>query len=216
MYADQLTVNGETFVGLMGLASDRYAVISPHFKSDSVLGVPTVKAKACGTYLNGLFCAGNSNGILVTHMVQEQELLAMKSFMGALGVEVLQLQGLYTALGNLIACNDRGALVSSSIRDYGSIEDALGVEVVSGDVRGHLEVGSYIAATNRGFLAHPCAEAQLDKIKDALKVGGMVGTVNRGVPYVRTGLIANSNGYITGGDTTGIEMQRIEDALGLV
>ncbi|MFH1055082.1 MAG: translation initiation factor IF-6 [Candidatus Altiarchaeota archaeon] len=215
MHADQVTVHGEDFIGLLGTASDRYAVISPEFEFSEILDVPTLKTKIYGTKLVGIFCTGNSNGVLVPYFISDTEFAAMVAFMKPLGVEVMKVKDKYTAVGNMVAANDKKAFISNSLtRDYKEIEDALGVEAVLGDVGGHIEVGAYIFATNKGFLAHPDAESQLPQLKELFKVGGMVGTVNCGIPYVKSGLIANSNGYITGGRTTPIEMQRIEDALG--
>ncbi|RLF51129.1 MAG: translation initiation factor IF-6, partial [Thermoplasmata archaeon] len=44
----------------------------------------------------------------------------------------------------------------------------------------------------------------------------MVGTVNHGAPLIGSGIIANSHGAIIGSLTTGIEMNRIEEALGFL
>ena len=208
---------GEDYVGLLGLATDKYAVVSPHFEQEEMLSVPTLKVKMYGTNLIGMFCTGNSNGILVPYFIEDREYEALTSFMRPLGVEVQKVEDRYTAVGNMIACNDRKAFISSSLtRDFKEIEHALGVEAIPGDIAGHIAVGSYVFPTNKGFLAHPAAENQLKQIKETFSVDGMLGTVNCGVPYVKSGLIANSNGYITGSMTTPIEMQRIEDALGFV
>jgi translation initiation factor 6 len=215
MIAQQLMVEGETFVGLIGLATDKYAILSPQFRQDDALGVPTLKTKAYGTNLIGMFCQGNSNGILLPYFVTNEELQAVKDFASKLGVAVGRVNEKYTALGNMIACNDRAAFVADEIRDYKEIKDVLGVEVLCGDIGGRMEIGAYVLPTNKGFIAHPDAEKKLQELESIFKVKGMVGTVNCGVPYVKSGLIANSNGYITGMRTTGIELQRIEDALGL-
>ncbi len=200
----------------MGLATNRYAVLAPDFTGEEVLDVPVLKAKVYGTNLVGMFCAGNSNGLLVPYFTSDHEVGELEKFCSQHGAEVARLGGKYTALGNLIACNDRGAYVSRHIRDLDTIRDTLGVEVTVGDVGGHSEVGAHLLATNKGFIAHPDAEDRLDELKDVFGAAGMVGTVNFGVPYVKAGLIANSRGYITGTRTTGIELQRIDDALGFM
>jgi len=43
-----------------------------------------------------------------------------------------------------------------------------------------------------------------------------VGTVNFGSPYVGSGCIATDQGAWTGSHTAGPELNRIEDALGLI
>jgi len=216
MIAEQVCVEGENFVGLLGFASDGYAVVSPAFELDEVLGVPTLKTKVYGTGLVGMFCTGNSNGILLPYFVTDNEYEAITRFAKRMGINAHRLNDKYTAVGNMIAVNDKKAYVSEVIRDYKAIEDTLDVEAFTGSIGGRIEVGAFLFATNKGFLAHPDAERHLAEIKAVLGVPGNIGTVNCGVPYVKSGLIANSNGYVTGAKTTGIEMQRIEDALGLV
>jgi translation initiation factor 6 len=217
MFSDQVTVRGEDFIGLLGFATDTYALICPDFKSDSVLGVPTLKTKAYGTSLVGMFCTGNSKGIIVPYFVSDTEYETIVNFMKPLGVEALKIDDRYTAIGNMIALNDKRALISNVLtKDYKQLQDVLGVEVVAGDVAGHIEVGAYVIATNKGYLAHPDAEHKLTELDGIFKAKGMVGTVNCGMPYVKAGLIVNGNGYITGSRTTPIELQRIEDGLGLM
>ena len=216
MHVSQVSVLGEDFVGLLGIATDAYALLSPGFKQSDILDVATLKTKVYGTNLVGLFCAGNGNGLLVPYFISDIELKGLREFTNELGVQVDRVEGRYTALGNLVAANDRGAFVSDTILDVKTIADTLDVEVTSGDIGGASEVGAYLSVTNKGFLAHPQAEDKLGELADLFKVDGLTGTVNRGIPYVKSGLIANSNGYVTGGQTTGIELQRIDDALGFM
>jgi len=120
----------------------------------------------------------------------------------------------YTALGNMIVANDNAAIISENIREDKRICDTLDVEVIAKDISGHQEVGTRLVATNKGYIAAADAQEELTELEHILKVPGQTGTVNRGIPYVKSGLIANSKGYITGSLTTGIELQRIDDALG--
>ncbi len=216
MTVEQTTVWGENFVGLMGLATDKYAIACPGFDEAKLLGVPALNTKVYGTNLVGMFCCGNSNGLLLPYFTPDCELREIKEFMGGLGVEVGRMEGKYTALGNMMTANDKAAYVSEAVMEYKTVEDVLGVEAVTGTVGGRIEVGAYVVATNKGFLTHPDAEKQLDELKSLFKVGGMLGTVNCGVQFVKSGIVANSNGYITGIRTTGIELQRIDDALGFM
>jgi translation initiation factor 6 len=49
-----------------------------------------------------------------------------------------------------------------------------------------------------------------------LGVPTSIGSVNRGVTYVRSGLVVNSHGAIAGRETTGPELDRIEEAFELI
>lgn len=214
----QICINGEDFIGLMGLATDRYAVLCGNFPMVKTLGVPVLRTRIYGTNLVGMFCAGNSKGMLMPFFVSKSDVEKIRGFFreNNLDVEVGLLKEKATALGNMIACNDKGAIISPNLSGKKRIEDILGVEVVKTDIGGHDEVGSCCVCNSRGFLVHPDAEEELDKIAGILGVPGKVGSVNFGFPFVRSGLIANSQGYIAGSRTTGIEMGRAEEALGFI
>jgi translation initiation factor 6 len=212
----QLSVRGDTFVGLLGFATDAYAVLSDSFPKNDVFQVPALCTKLYGTGLVGLLCQGNSSGILLPYFVSDDEFLKVKKFADCIGVNVGKVHDRHTALGNMLACNDHGAVASPLLEDVKIIRDVLDVEVVQMKVASSTESGACILATNKGFLAHHDAEGQLDEIEGVLKVKGMCGTVNYGVPFVKSGIIANSNGYIAGTTTSGIELGRIEDALGFM
>ena len=78
-------------------------------------------------------------------------------------------------------------------------------------------IGSCMILNKEGCLVHrDASEKDVDEISKTLSLKTDIGTVNTGSPYVRTGLIANSNGYIMGNDTTGVEMQRIDSTLGFL
>jgi translation initiation factor 6 len=212
----QTSVNGEDFVGLLGFASDKYAIIANSFRDAKVLDVPTIKTSIYGTNLIGLFCAGNSNGILVPYFIEKEKIARIKKELSEYGVDVniSRIDDVYTCLGNLVTCNDKAAIISPEFKNTRAFADTLGVEIIQKDIAGHKEVGACCFATNKGFLAHPEAEPELPELSQILKVPGREGTINFGFPFVKAGLIANSNGYITGLRTSGIELGRIDDALG--
>jgi translation initiation factor 6 len=91
------------------------------------------------------------------------------------------------------------------------------VPVERGALAGVRTVGTAAVATRSGVLCHPeASDAELDHLEEVLGVPADVGTVNYGAPLVGSGLVANDAGYLVGGDTTGPELGRIEDALGYV
>ncbi|MBM3309083.1 MAG: translation initiation factor IF-6, partial [Candidatus Altiarchaeales archaeon] len=195
--------------------SDKYAVLSDNFPKNDVLNVPVLNTKVYGTNLVGLLCQGNSNGILLPYFIPDYDYDKIKKFASSLGVNVGKVYDRHTALGNMVACNDKGAIVSPLVEDK-VVEDILDVEVVKMKVASSNEVGACILATNKGFMAHHDAEHQLEEIASILKVKGLTGTVSYGFPFVKSSIIANSNGYLVGDRTSGVELGRIEDALGFV
>jgi len=216
MHLQQISVNGEDFIGLLGFATDRYAILSKNFPKVEALGVPELRTRIYGSSLVGMFCCGNSNGLLLPYFVSKSRIKELKKFLSDLDVEVGILPDRHTAIGNLIACNDKGAVISPKISDYRMVEDILGFTAKVADIAGHEEVGSCCLATNRGFIVHPDAEDDLRFLKRIFKVEGKTGSVNFGFPFVKTGIIANSNGYLAGSGSTGIELGGVDEALGFL
>ena len=200
------------------MATDKYAILSKKFPKITTLEVPVLETFIYGTNLTGLFCTGNSNGLLLPYFVSDSELTGLKAALkeAELDINIALLKEKSTALGNMICCNDKAAILSPNISNVKAIEDALDVESVTAQIGGHDEVGACCVATNTGFLCHPDAEDDLDNIFEILKVPGMAGSVNFGYPFIKSGIIANSKGYLTGTRTTGIELGRIDDALGFI
>ena len=57
-------------------------------------------------------------------------------------------------------------------------------------------------------------EKEFSKIESTLMLKGGSGSVNMGNPYVRSGIISNSKGCVIGGETSGVEVMRIDSTLG--
>jgi len=215
---------GSTCVGVYALATDKALVLPrqvPEHRAAVLsewLGVPVIKTSVGGSVLVGPLLCANSNGILVPHIVMDEELRALKR-LEELGVRVGVMDGTpVTAFGNLVLANDRGAIVHPRFgrKTMKVMEDVLGVEVVRGTIAGLPYVGSLARATNKGVLAHPDIRPdERELIEDVLKVPVEVGTVNSGIRMVALGLIANSRAAVAGFATTGREMAVIGKGLGV-
>ena len=97
------------------------------------------------------------------------------------------------------------------------IEKVLQVPLHKGTIAGLKTVGMAAVATNKGVLCHPLVtEEEKRMLSSVFQVPVMIGTVNHGVPLIGSGLIANGKGFVVGSLTTGIEMGRIEEALGFL
>jgi len=214
-----IAYNRNPNIGVFAVANDSLAVLPvtcPGSFVSSVkeaLGVEVVRTNICGTSLVGVMAAMNNNGVLLSKHAEEREVRALK---GA-GLEVGIIEDKYTALGNLVLLNDRAAIISGLFgkRVVKTMKDVLDCEVVPRNLRGFKTVGSLGVATNKGALIHPLVEdAELEWVEDVLGVEVDLGTVNRGVGFIKTGLIVNKNGALIGDATTGPEIVRIEDSLG--
>lgn len=213
MHVQQTDYEGSTSIGLYGFTTDTYAVLPPDFKHVNVLDVDVVETTVNYSALNGLYLAGNTSGLAVSDILYPPELETLTSHFN---LAVLDTK--HTALGNLVLCNDNGAYISPFLepcRD--TLEDVLNVPTTSGTVAGLNIVGSCGVATNKGVLLHRDAtDEELERVEDALNVSADIGSVNFGSPYIKAGLVANTHGYLTGTDTTAVEIQRIDETLGFL
>jgi len=217
--------NGDPNLGLYGFATDKYAFLGPLSEKDSktvekVLKVKAITNSIAGTRFVGIFAIGNSKGILLPHITTENELKDIKQKFKEEGIKINIeiLKDKQTALGNLITCNDHACIISKSLEKHKKlIEEVLEVPVTVLDFEESDMIGSYTIATNKGFLLNMYAtEEDYEKVRQALKVEGDIGTVNFGSPFVKSGIIANSQGVIIGRETTGPEIARIDEALGFL
>lgn len=218
-----LQLFGSPSIGVYSLATDRIALVPPQTSDGKVMrleecfGVKVVRTTIGESILVGALASANSSGISLPHYVTEEETRTIKSAIPDINVAVMETKR--TAYGNMVLVNDRGAVADPRLldRDLRNVSNAFGVEVVLGEIAGLPYVGSLATATNKGVLAHPLLkEEERKRLEDVLKVPVDVGTVNCGVPYVGTGLIANSRGAVAGFVTTGPELFIIGQTLDLV
>jgi len=216
------TFFGTVEVGLFAVPTEEVCLIPPQLKRrqrnliEDVLGVTLIPTTLAGSILLSPMAVGNSNGILFSNMVLEEEIEAVKKKVKDLNIGVVE--GKYTAIGNLVLANDRAALASSILpkKTLKMIEDILGVEVVIGRIANRSYVGSLAVVTNNGGVVYAeISEEEEKKLSDLFKVDVIPGTVNNGVKFVRSGIIANSKGAIIGSMTTGPELMTISRALGV-
>lgn len=167
-----------------------------------------------GSSLLGSLIVGNNKGIAVADIATEEDLDKLSSF-----GEVVILESGVNAAGNLVECNDHGAIVSKSIPTPGVelIGEVLGVKTARTRVAGQDTVGSLLVANNKGILSHPdITSSEVKEIEAVMSVPVMVGTVCFGSPYVGAGCVTSENDALVGSGSTGPELNRIEDALGLI
>ncbi|RLE55130.1 MAG: translation initiation factor IF-6 [Thermoprotei archaeon] len=216
----KLSIYGTSNIGAFSTATDSYVIIPPDVPDKvvqalmEILKVRIVKTFISHSTLVGVFTVGNSHGIVLPHTVADEEIEIIKRELRDINIAILKTK--LTALGNLVAVNDRAAVASLLLppEDIKAMEDALGVEVIQMKICNLNVVGSLIVATNRGVLVTPDAtDDEIAQLREIFKLPVSVGTVNRGRPFVRAGLIANSNGALVGDETTGPEIMRITQAL---
>jgi translation initiation factor 6 len=208
------------YLGVFALATEKMALLPGRFGTREklvrdALGVRAVRASISKSPLIGVLAAGNSRGLIASNLMEAEE----EELLTNVGINVVRMPSKYTATGNMVLANDRGALVNPDLSDevLSLIGKTLGVPVERGTIAGLKNVGAAGVATNKGALVHPDASSEeLELVEDALKVPVDIGTACGGVRYVGVCMIANSRGAMVGTTTTGPELGRIESALGFI
>lgn len=214
-------IHGNPNIGLYGFANDSFCLLGKEVpealarKVEDILHVPTHRITICGTSLIGVFCAGNNKKVLLPEIAFKDELTELDRL--HIPYEVIKTK--LTALGNNILCNDHAALVNP---DYSAdvkkrIRLALNVKLRPGTIAGVPTVGSCGAGNRSGLYLHRDIEDdELDMITGVFNVPCETGSVNLGSPYVRSGIICNSNGFVVGDKSGGPEITLIDEALGFI
>jgi len=189
-------------------------------KIKSVFEEPFFPLSINNSNLLGVYTASNKYGIIVPHLIRDDELSFLDTYVKKVNDEyhIGILKSIDNAFGNLILCNDKGAIISSFLKDYKKeIEDILNVETVVYEFADNYLPGSIGITNNRGCLVHPLTnDEEINYISSILKVYEIdVSTVNRGIPYLASGAIINDNSGIFGQSCTGPEMMRLTNVLGL-
>ena len=202
-----MKVNDQYLLVPRGMAETKIHKLSKY------LEVEALPASIADSRLIGSLVAMNSSGILVSRLTQHEEL---KELRDATGLPVERLSTRYTSVGNLIAANDKGAIVSSVLPKSAlvTVRDVLDVAVESIDIASHVQVGAMVTATNKGAIIHPeASETEISTVSDTLNVEVEMATVNRGVPFVASGVVTNSQNAVVGNNTTGPELMILTKAL---
>ncbi|MFH1398812.1 MAG: translation initiation factor IF-6 [Candidatus Woesearchaeota archaeon] len=213
--------NGNPNVGLFAYCTDEYCLVGRGLSSNvvtklgKILGVPTHSVNIAGTSLLGVFCAGNANCLLLPSIVFDDELKVLDK----LGIKYAVVDTEMTALGNNVLCNDYGAIVS---RDFepeviAKIKKALQVDVELGTIIDYDNVGALAAVhKTKGIVAGEAADGEIKQIERVLKIKCERGSVSMGLPYIRSGIIVNSKGFVISDQSTGIEIMDADKAFGFV
>ncbi len=208
-------------IGVFMRCNDRFILLPKGLaqtKADKLcdsLNVTAVPTSIGESRLLGALSSMNANGILVSRLAEENEISEIKH---ATGLNVSRLDSKLTAVGNLVVANDRCALVSPILDSdaLSQVRDVMGTEVERVPIGEYHQVGSFVVATNTGAAVYPgLDEKGVERIGSMLGVDAYPTSVNSGVPYVASGLLANSKNAVAGSQTTGPELVFITRALGV-
>ena len=215
------TILGNSGLGVFALSTEKFSVVPFSVKESSLnvisdtLSVTVIQTTIANSVLVGTMIVGNSNVLFVPGNIKEKEYNILEENLSN-HVKIVELNTKYTALGNLIILNDKGAIVSEMLEKHAQkqIQNELNLEITVGNLLGSPLVGSLAMCTNRGALVHPLlSEEEIKEIASILRVKVDVCTINRGIPYPRVGILANTKGAVIGTDSTGPESMRVFEIL---
>lgn len=210
--------NGNPNIGLYGFATNKYCLLGREVPDKAaqqighVLNVPVHKITVCGTSMIGVFCAGNETKLLLPHIAFEAEVRQIER----LGIPCELIKTRLTALGNNILCNDKGALVNPgfSAEAKKRIRQALDVRLNLGMIAELPTVGSVSVVNKNCAVLHQHAKKLEQKqIEQLLGVPTDTATINRGSPYIRSGVLANDTGLVVSDQSWGPEIGYVDNAL---
>ena len=220
MESAKYNIKGSGYIGVFATATDSFVfacgVLTENNRKflSEILGVRCIEMSVSGSDLAGLFARANSNGIVVSSLMMDEEVEALKSMQ--LGINIGVIDSDLNAVGSNVLANDKVAIVNS---DYDTkamkqIRDTLGVEVIGAKIGGFRTVGANNILTNRGLvLSNRSTDQEKGKIEAVSGFHSERTTANTGSLYIGLSVIANSKAVVVGDDTTGYEIQRILDGM---
>jgi translation initiation factor 6 len=205
-------------IGIFTSVNDKFVFIPNGFaktKAENLaryLQTEYLMTPVANTRLLGILMVLNNHGILLPKTSSPDEIANLRKCTD-LNVKILDTK--YNALGNLICVNDKGGVISPIIEKefIKEIEDVLDIEVIQKKVAGFHQVGAVMEANNLGGIIHPEAdEEDIKNFSNVLGVNLEPATINGGIPFVSSGMLANSNAVVVGNLTNGPEIMMLTRA----
>ncbi|MCL5430125.1 MAG: translation initiation factor IF-6 [Candidatus Marsarchaeota archaeon] len=215
------SIKGSDYVGVFATTTNEYTFLCDDAGRvvESLilhnLGTKIVPLSIGGTDMVGLFLKANSNGIVVSNIIERHELERLKKSVG-INVEVINSN--LNAVGNNIMVNNKIAVINPEydVKIAGQIRDALGVEVIREETDGFKTVGANNMLTDKGFVINNRAtDTQKERLDKSTGFDSIRTTANTGSLGIGISVLANANGALIGNSTTGYELSRIMEALDL-
>ncbi|MBC8494759.1 translation initiation factor IF-6 [archaeon] len=221
MATTMMDFNNNPNVGLFGFATNNYILVGKEISDETVKEIkrifelPVHKINIAGTSLIGVFIAGNDDVILVPGITFESELEELDK----LKIKYKVLKTDLTCLGNNIIVSESGVLVNEnfSTSDIKIIKEVFGLPVEKMSIA-NTEIPGACIVTNRdkALIHRDTSSYEIKFIEKVLKVKTIPGTVNLGVPYVRSGILCNKKSMIIGESSGPAEIMNAEEALGFI
>ena len=211
-------VYGGPNIGIFTSVNDKFVFVPNGFaetKAENLahyLQTEYLMTPIANTRLLGILMVLNNHGILLPRTSSPEEIANLRKCTD-LNVKILDTK--HNALGNLICVNDKGGVISPIIEKdcIKEIEDVLDIEVIQKRIAGFHQVGAVMKANNLGGVIHPeTDEEDVKNFSNILGVNIEPATINGGIPFISSGILANSNAVVVGNLTNGPEIMMLTRA----
>ena len=211
-------VYGGPNIGIFTSVNDKFVFVPNGFaktKAENLahyLQTEYLMTPIANTRLLGILMVLNNHGILLPRTSSPEEIANLRKCTD-LNVKILDTK--HNALGNLICVNDKGGVISPIIEKdcIKEIEDVLDIEVIQKRIAGFHQVGAVMKANNLGGVIHPeTDEEDVKNFSNILGVNIEPTTINGGIPFISSGILANSNAVVVGNLTNGPEIMMLTRA----
>ena len=181
-------------------------------KLSEYLEVKPLEISVANARVLGILMVVNNHGIIIPSTCSEGEFNHIKGNTD-LNVEILDVKN--NALGNMMSVNDKGGIISPLIpkEELQKIQDVLDIEVMQFKIAGFQQVGAVMSTSEKGTIVHPETDEEDMKTINNLLGGNIeAATINGGIPFVSSGILANKNSVVVGSLTNGPEIMMLTRA----
>lgn len=214
-----MNVRGTGLIGLYIIATNNFVLVGNEVPDswdktiEEVFKVPIIRLTIAGTSLLGAFIATNGEEIIVPSIIFSRE----EKILENAGVKYTKITTDLTCLGNNVVATEKGTLLNPEFDDLAikQIEQAFPGKAKKITIGENPTVGSFIVHNNKfGLISPDVSDENAKIIEEHLGIKLSSGTVEMGVTQVRSGLVANKNGYLIGNHSGGPELVNADRALG--
>jgi len=215
MKVSKTRILGSSYVGLFAITNDSLCIVARGTDAKTKKGIEEamdVKIIEAGIYDSNLIAVfakmNNKEAYLPSYALSHE----IETIEREIKVKIINTE---QALGNLIELNDNFAIISETLKQNAVSQlKSSGLAILQQNIAKTDAIGSSILLLNKSFLVSPNAtKEEVKNIQDTLNIRGGASTANTGDSFVRNSVLANKTGFIVGDQTTGHELNRIEEAL---
>jgi translation initiation factor 6 len=224
-HVDSIDIKGETNIGLMIYANDKFALIPRTIDEktikiiEDILKVSTYQVSIAGTPLMGVFLNGTENKILVPEIIFDKELEELQKIGKEHNVEFIKFKSELTCLGNNILISNGKAIANPDYTDkeLENLQKLLNIEVTTATIAEIEIVGATVIINHnekKALVHREASNKDIELIEKTFEVKTETGSVNMGSPYVKSGIVCNKNGFLIGNESGGPEITNADEVLG--